>query len=242
MRKLFTEFPIDGAFSLSSADAHHLLVVLRKRCGDCVAVTDSVGTTYECRIADDTGGIPILQPLRVLSERKEGSGQVFLAAGLLKNDKFEWVVQKAVELGVAAVIPVQMEHCVVKLNDNRRRDRQARWQRIAQEAAKQCGRDDVPTVAPVVSFAELLQRYGAYPFLIPYEKETTVALKMCRTAVQNGDLVICIGPEGGFAPAEIEMAQQLAHCTTVSLGPRILRAETASLAALAIIMYERGFK
>ena len=140
------------------------------------------------------------------------------------------------------IIPVQMEHCVVKLNDTRRRDRRLRWQRIAQEAAKQCGRDDIPEVADVLSFPELLKAYGTMPFIIPFEKETR-PLRDCCAAVQTGDVVICIGPEGGFAREEIERAvTELASCQTVSLGPRILRAETAAVAALAIIMYERGFR
>ena len=183
-----------------------------------------------------------MEPLHRTGERPESAGRVILAAGLLKNDKFEWVVQKAAELGVSAIVPVQMEHCVVKLDDKRRQARLERWQRLALEAAKQCGRNDVPDVAPVMSFTELVDAYADTRFVIPYEQETAPLSEACHD-VRTGDVVIAIGPEGGYAEKEIAYAtQHLSWCRTVSLGPRILRAETASLAALSIIMYERGFK
>ncbi len=242
MRKVFVNFPITSAFYLSADDSHHIITVLRKRQGDSIAVTDAAGVTYDCRIREADSQRALLEPLEKTGQKDGSSGRVILAAGLLKNDKFEWVVQKAAELGASMIVPVQMEHCVVKLNDTRRRDRRLRWQRIAQEAAKQCGRDDIPEVADVLSFPELLKAYGTMPFIIPFEKETR-PLRDCCAAVQTGDVVICIGPEGGFAREEIERAvTELASCQTVSLGPRILRAETAAVAALAIIMYERGFR
>ena len=106
----------------------------------------------------------------------------------------------------------------------------------------QCGRDDVPDVAPVMSFTELVDAYADTRFVIPYEQETAPLSEACHD-VRTGDVVIAIGPEGGYAEKEIAYAtQRLSWCRTVSLGPRILRAETASLAALSIIMYERGFK
>lgn len=118
-------------------------------------------------------------------ERTESAGRVILAVGLLKNDKFEWVVQKAAELGASAIVPVQMEHCVVKLNDTRRKDRHLRWQRIAQEAAKQCGRNDIPDVTDVLSFTEVLDTYGTMPVIIPFEKETR-PLRECCATVRTG--------------------------------------------------------
>ncbi len=183
-----------------------------------------------------------LTPARKLSDGPSANGKVILAAGLLKGDKFDWVVQKATELGAGRIVPVQMEHCVVKLDDKRRQARLERWQRLALEAAKQCGRDDVPNVAPVMTFTELVDAYADTRFVIPYEQETAPLSEACHD-VRTGDLVIAIGPEGGYAEKEIAYAtQHLSWCRTVSLGPRILRAETASLAALSIIMYERGFK
>lgn len=241
MRKIFTDFPICGSFALSGDDAHHVLVVLRHGIGDTLQVTDSTGATYECCITGIVNHEAQLLPARKLSERTASSGQVILAAGLLKSDKFDWVVQKAAELGVSTIIPVQMEHCVVKLNETRRQSRQERWQRIALEAAKQCGRNDVPHVAAVQSLADVAAHYRDTRFIVPYEAETAPLRAVCQE-IRQGDVVIVIGPEGGFAKSEIERLQQTtAWCHTVSLGSRILRAETASLAALSIVMYERGF-
>lgn len=241
MRKVFVGFPITSDFILSPEDSRHIITVLRKRQGDCVPVTDAEGVTYECRIKKADSQQTLMEPLHRTGEKTESSGRVILAAGLLKNDKFEWVVQKATELGVSAIVPVQMAHCVVKLNDTRRKERCLRWQRIAQEAAKQCGRNDIPDVTDVLSFTEVLDTYGTMPVIIPFEKETR-PLRECCAAVRTGDVVICIGPEGGFSAGEIAAASMREQCQTVSLGPRILRAETAAIASLAIIMYERGFK
>ncbi|WP_301860121.1 16S rRNA (uracil(1498)-N(3))-methyltransferase [uncultured Megasphaera sp.] len=242
MRKIFTDFPIKGTFALSADDAHHVLVVLRHTVGDRLRVTDSEGATYECLITAMEGHAAVLTPVQKISDGSIRNGEVILAAGLLKGDKFDWVIQKATELGVSRIIPVQMRHCVVKLNEARRRGRWERWNRIAAEAAKQCGRDDIPPVEDVMDFPALVQTYQSRRFVIPYERETAPFHAVCQD-LHHGDLVLCIGPEGGFAEEEIQYASTHASwCHTVSLGPRILRAETASLAALAIIMYERGFK
>lgn len=242
MRKIFTDFPICGTFELSAEDAHHVVVVLRHTVGDTLNVTDCTGATYECFITRMQSHSAWLTPAKKISDGPESSGNVILAAGLLKGEKFDWVVQKATELGVSTIIPVQMEHCVVKLDDKRKRSRRERWQRIAKEAATQCGRDDIPTVGDFLSFSALVDTYRNTRFLIPYEQETAPLKEACHD-VRIGDVVISIGPEGGFAEKEINYAREnLGWCRTVSLGPRILRAETASLAALAIIMYERGFK
>ncbi len=241
MRKLFVDFPIASSFALSADESHHILSVLRYRTGDTLTVSDSTGAAYFCQIERIEGQTAILRPLERCAGGSGAAGRVVLAAGLLKSDKFDWVVQKATELGVQAIVPVQMEHCVVKLNDERRRSRQERWQRLAREAAKQCGRDDIPAVQPVAMFSELLEAYQTYRFVVPYERETAPFARVCED-IRTGDVVVCIGPEGGFARQEIAAVAGLPWCRMVSMGPRILRAETASVAALAIIMYERGFK
>lgn len=241
MRKLFVDFPICGRFTLSAGDTHHVINVLRHDAGDILYVADSSGATYECIIAEIQRDAAVLEVKQKISGSGPKDGAVMLAAALLKNDKFDWVVQKATELGVSRIIPVQMENCVVKLDETRREKRRERWQRLALEASKQCGRNDVPVVEALIDFPGLIDGYRDVRFVIPYERETLPAADVCRQ-VRTGDVMICIGPEGGFSAKEIQLAQQkLPWCRTISLGPRILRAETASLAALAIVMYERGF-
>ena len=117
MRKVFVGFPITSDFILSPEDSRHIITVLRKRQGDRVPVTDAEGVTYECRIKKADSQQTLMEPLHRTGERPESAGRVILAAGLLKNDKFEWVVQKAAELGVSAIVPVEMEDCVVKVDD-----------------------------------------------------------------------------------------------------------------------------
>ena len=242
MRKIFTDFPICGTFELSADDARHVVLVLRHTVGDTLPVTDVTGTTYECFITRIEGHSAYLTPTKKLSDPAASIGTVTLAAGILKGDKFDWVIQKATELGVSRIVPVQMEYCVVKLDDKRQKSRLERWQRLALEGAKQCGRDDVPDVVPVMTFTDFVDAYADRRCILPYERETAPLSEACRD-VRTGDVVIAIGPEGGYAEKEIAYAEQhFAWCRTVSLGPRILRAETASLAALSIIMYERGFK
>ena len=241
MRKIFTDFPITDPFMLSADDSRHVLVVLRHKVGDVLNVTDSLGDTYECVLTRMEKHIAWLTPARKVSSAASSSGPVILAAGLLKSDKFEWVIQKAVELGVTAVVPVQMTHCVVKLNQVRQGEKQKRWQKIALEAAKQCGRDDVPEIKAVTDLSGLVGAYGTERFLIPYEKETEPLHEAC-SHVRTGGAVICIGPEGGFAAEEIAfLTKHVAWSRTVSLGPSILRAETGAIASVSIIMYERGF-
>ena len=241
MRKLFTSFPIGGEFHLTADDTHHLMRVLRAAAGDEVIVTDSRGASFHCKINGMDGKEAVLLPVARVEETDAAGPELILAAAVLKNDKFDWLVQKATELGVNRIIPIQMKYCVVKLNEKRRLERCKRWQKIALEAAKQCGRTDVPPVDDVHSLSELVRDYGERFIVVPYELETVPA-QAAAVAARRADTVVCIGPEGGFAREEIEFLKTCERCMTVSLGRRILRAETAALTAAAVIMYERGFK
>ena len=240
MRRIFINHPITDTFSLSAEDTHHAMTVLRHELGDILEVADSTGAVFACGIAAWDGSVAQMKMQEQIAAPRRQDGKIIVAAAILKNDKFDWLVQKASELGADTVIPVQMEHCVVKLSENRRHDRVVRWQRIALEGAKQCGRRDVPVVGSVLTLQELVRQYGAASFVVPYEKEVLPFKTICNL-VKTGDVVICIGPEGGFSPSEISLLHTAPHCYTVSLGPRILRAETAALTAVSIIMYERGF-
>ena len=197
---------------------------------------------YHCTISSMDEHQVIVSVNSSVPTISEPSVSVTLYQGLPKSDKMDSVVQKAVEMGVTRIVPMLTQRCVSRPDQKSAQKKVERWQKISVEAAKQCGRDDVPEVAPVMSFTELVDAYADTRFIIPYEQETAPLSEACHD-VRTGDAVIAIGPEGGYAEKEIAYAtQHLAWCRTVSLGPRILRAETASLAALSIIMYERGFK
>ena len=124
MRKLFTDFPIEGEFYLSPEDSRHVVRVLRHVTGDVLTVSDGTGIAYTCLIADTAGERVLMRPLKkIVPEDKTERQELILAAALLKNDRFDWLVQKATELGVDRVVPIQMKHCVVKLDEKRRKER-----------------------------------------------------------------------------------------------------------------------
>ena len=166
--------------------------------------------------------------------------KIYLFQGLPKGDKMELIIQKAVELGVHKIIPVEMNRCVVKLDGKKKASKTARWQAIAESAAKQSKRTLVPEIEIPVSYTEAIKKAADLDlFLVPYEskrgmEDTKDALSLMKKSSSVG---ILIGPEGGFADAEVELARAsgFEFCT---LGGRILRTETAGLAVLSIIMFE----
>lgn len=230
---------IDGTNAwLSGPDARHLCVVLRAKPGDEVLVCDGQGTDYTCRVAQPS---PESCRLEILSARKsvsEPDVRAILYVGYPKGDKLEWIIQKAVELGASRIVPVAMKRSVVKLDPKREKNKRARWQAVSESAAKQSGRGRIPEVAPVSSLAEAAQEAGQLDLvLLPYEnargmEATAEALAALRPGMRIG---IFIGPEGGFEETEVEALAQ-AGARPLSLGRRILRTETAGLAALTLCM------
>ena len=159
--------------------------------------------------------------------------------GFRKNDKMEWIIQKTVELGVYEVIPVAMKNCVVKLDDKKAKSKVTRWQAIAESAAKQSKRSLIPEVKMPMSYKEAVAYAKELDVkLVPYENEHGMAgTKAAMEQIKKGEsIAVFIGPEGGFAPEEIALVQD--EMQLISLGRRILRTETAGIAALAILGYQ----
>lgn len=222
-------------------EVHHLRDVLRLGKGDRVACFDGTGMEYVGVIARPTRHAVIVQIEQRL-DRSVSPLTVWLAQGLSKTSKtFEWVIQKATELGVARISPLLSRHVVVRLTPDQGRVKMGRWQRIAQEAAKQCQRTTVPTVDPPQPFeAFLRQATRQHLILMPTLAVTAVplseALKEHRAA---RSILVLIGPEGDFSPEEVALAQ--AHgARPVSLGILTLRTETAAIAVLAVLRYAFG--
>lgn len=237
MHRCFVENCIDTQKTvvLTGDEAKHISRVLRLRAGDCVEVCDGSGITYPGEILN----ISKTEVEIALGEGKmddsEPKTKVLLFAGLSKGAKMELVIQKSVELGVSAVIPVETEFAVAK------EGKQERWQRIAFEAAKQCKRPKVPEIWEAVSFkkaAEMLKNCDIA--LCAYEKEEQVSVKAALEHADNIETCgIFVGPEGGFSETEMQYLKELG-VPTVSLGKRILRTETAAIVFLAIVMYILG--
>jgi 16S rRNA (uracil1498-N3)-methyltransferase len=152
----------------------------------------------------------------------------------------DYIVQKVVELGVSRIIPLETTHCVVKYDTAKQRTRRERWQKIAHEAAKQCGRAVIPTVSPVQPLAELLANVPEQMVVIMlYEGDARRSLKSILQHHPSVNYLLIVGPEGGFSSLEVSECKQHG-AQIVTLGPRILRTETAGLAAVSAVMYEHG--
>ena len=223
----------DGLVRLGEEDAHHASRVLRMKPGDTAEVFMN-GKRFSAEIASMERSVT----LRLLDElpSTEARLRITLYQGLPKAEKMELIVQKAVELGAAAVVPVSMSRCVVQLNQKDGAKKQERWQRIAREACKQSGRClQMPVEAPI-SFKELLRRLPGYSAaIVPWEDARGYSLPRLREELPNlTELAVVIGPEGGMSQEEVAQMRS-ALCRPVTLGPRILRTETAGLAALSAL-------
>lgn len=243
MRQVFYPSVLTEDIAITGGDAHHLTRVMRAQIGDVITVVDAAGQAAEMAVTELTRDAVHLRMQRVLPAETEGR-EVILVQALLKGEKMDFVVQKAAELGAVCVCPIVTEHVVVRYDAKKAAVKAARWQKIADEAAKQCGRRMLMRVAPIVSLTELL-RDPAYidaadtATVFCYEQEERQSMRTVLGGTEARRVTLIVGAEGGFSPAEAA-AVTAAGGQSVSLGHRILRAETASLTALAVTQYELG--
>lgn len=224
---------------IQGSDVNHMKNVLRMRPGEEVMVSDGNNRQYRCRVEDYPDGEAVLAILEAGLVDTELPSRIYLFQGLPKQEKMELIVQKAVELGVCQVIPVQTRRCVVKLDAKKAAKKVQRWQQIAESAAKQAGRGYIPAVSEVMTFQEALAFSEALDIrLIPYELADGMdGTRKILDGIRPGQSVgIFIGPEGGFEKEEVGRAVE-AGALPITLGKRILRTETAGIAVLSILMY-----
>lgn len=234
--RYFTTEIQDGRAFLSGADARHLAVVLRAKPGMNVTLCDGAGTDYACAVRTADPDRVELEIISTAPSASEPSVPVTLYVGYPKQDKLEWIIQKAVELGAVEIVPFFSRFCVAA--PKKEEAKNERYNRIAFEAAKQAGRGVIPRVAMPLTFAQMVQQAAAKDrALFCYEAGGEPLLSRLEGPV--GTLAIITGSEGGFSPEEAQAAVQ-AGCVPVTLGPRILRCETAPLAALAVAMALTG--
>lgn len=228
-----------GKIRIQGSDVNHMKNVLRMRPGEEVMVSDGNNRQYRCRVEDYPEGEAVLAILEAGLVDTELPSRIYLFQGLPKQEKMELIVQKAVELGVCQVIPVQTRRCVVKLDAKKAAKKVQRWQQIAESAAKQAGRGYIPAVSEVMTFQEALAFSEALDIrLIPYElADGMEGTRKILDGIRPGQSVgIFIGPEGGFEKEEVGRAVE-AGALPITLGKRILRTETAGIAVLSILMY-----
>ena len=213
-------------------DAHHITHVLRMRVGEELTLCDGAGTDYACQILSLSEGEVVVQVLRQTPSQGEPTVEVTLYQGLPKSEKMDWIVQKSVELGVGRIVPVAMARSVVRVTGVDAAKKQARWQKIAVGAAEQSGRGHIPEVAEPVLFSRTVTMMSEETIVL-YEGGGRPLSELVHPQKRRISLVV--GPEGGIAREEIQQLQA-AGARLATLGPRILRCETAPLAALAVVM------
>ncbi len=242
MRRLFYKGLLADTIKITGQDAHHLMHVMRAKAGQKVTVVDDEGSVALMEMTAFTAESVELTLRERLEGNTESPLELTLVQCLLKADKMDWVVQKAVELGADRLCPLASQNCVVQYDSKKAAQRQQRWQKIADEAAKQCGRTKLLQVEPIVGIKEFLAKSGFWednPLYFCYENEEQKTIKEALQASKAEKASVLIGPEGGFTLDEAKSIEE-AGGQSVTLGPRILRAETAAIASLSVIQYELG--
>ena len=228
----------DASLKIIGEDAFHIARSLRMAVGDTIDLCDGEGMDYHCRltrIRDDECECEILDSE---AGQSESPASITLFMAYPKGDKLETVIQKAVELGASSIVPFESSRCI-KRPKAEKLDRQLeRLNKIAKEAAKQCGRSRLPKVFAPLSFSEMLKNAALFEAAVfCYENEDGRSIKDLISGKKPQSISVIVGSEGGFSPDEVESAIS-AGLTPVTLGKRILRCETAPSAALSMIAYE----
>ena len=244
MPKFFIENnQVKGEYiDITGDDVNHIKNVLRLKIDDCIQVCNSdTGNNYKAQIVSVEKSNIKCSIIEKLNSTVESNVYIHILQGLPKADKMELIIQKCTELGVQEITPVNMERSIVKLNPKDETKKIQRWQKIAEVAAKQSGRDKITQINNIVKFKDIfnvLKDYDA--FLVAYEKEKENTLKkelIKLKEVSSPKVAVLIGPEGGIDDEEIKILKTN-NTKIITLGKRILRTETAPLAISSIIQYE----
>ncbi len=223
--------------SVTDEDVRHIAAVLRMKTGDALLLCDGQGAEYQVTIAH-ISKTEIVTDIVSQSKREIVSPRITLGQGLPKSDKMDWIVQKVTELGVTDIVPLVTERTIVKIRDEEKRI--SRWQKIAREAAMQSNRPDIPQIGAVITFKGFLKTLNPEPgtlLLIPWEEGTEPIKDVLQKNREIKKVIVLVGPEGGFSSVEASLAREKGF-HAVSLGPNILRTETAAIAVLSMIGYE----
>lgn len=223
---------------IEGEDVKHISKVLRCRVGEELEICDNDNNEYICEITSIDKSEVQLNIIDKVDIKRESDLKIKVYQGLPKGPKMEMILQKLTEVGVDEIILVQTKRTVVKVEDKKEDKKIERWERIIYEAAKQSKRGKIPKLRGILSFKEALSDMGKNDLNIaPYENERTKSIKQAIKGEDINNIGIFVGPEGGFEDTEIKDIEDIGG-QSVSLGPRILRTETASLVASSIVLYE----
>lgn len=231
---------MDDEIRITGSDVNHIKNVLRKKINDELEVCDESQNRYFTKIREMTSEEVWLSILKKSSDSTEAKVKIDLYQGLPKSDKMDMIIQKCTELGVSEFYPVLMDRVIVKIDEQKERKKVERWSKIAQEAAKQSGRQIVPGVQNIMKLENIIENLSKYDIVIvPYECEKNDTVKDVLENIGNSieSIAVVIGPEGGFSEKDMVMLQKVSSMKKVSLGKRILRTETAGLATVAMLLY-----
>ena len=232
---------IGNNITIINDDVKHIKNVLRYKINDEIDICDENGIRYKTKIENFENDKILLDILEISNESTECSINITLVQGLPKADKMELIIQKCTELGVKSIVPVISERVIVKLDEKSEAKKIDRWQKIAKEASKQSGRQIVPEIENTINLKNIIEKLSKYDIVImPYECEKERMLKNILEKLDKNikNIAVIIGPEGGFSEKDVEILEKCNNLQKVSLGPRILRTETAGLATLAMVIYE----
>ena len=231
----------DNKILIDNEDVNHIKNVLRKKIGDEILICDyEKNINYNCKIKEILKNEIECEIISIKESESESNVKIDIFQGLPKFDKMELIIQKGTELGVNSFIPVSFKRCIVKIPEKDAYKKIIRWQKIAEVAAKQSGRDRIPLVKNIENVKNICKLFENYDIvLVAYENETKTSLKDALKNVKNKDvkIAVIIGPEGGIDESEIETFKKYG-AKIITLGKRILRTETVCLAITAIINYE----
>jgi len=224
---------------IDGAEAKHITTVMRLAMGDTVVIFDGTGKEYIGVIKNITSkGVNV-----AITETRAAGGEdlvrVTLAQAIPKKEKMDYIVEKSTELGVHEILPIVTERTVVRVDEDDRKKKHERWQRLAQEAAKQCGRRDIPQIRPIMLLGDSIKMVNDFDLsLVAYLSDDTVPLRDAIKNTSPARVAVYVGPEGDFSPKEIDLFKSNTKARYVSLGKRVLKSDTAGLFLLSCINYE----
>ncbi|MFB3886959.1 MAG: 16S rRNA (uracil(1498)-N(3))-methyltransferase [Thermodesulfobacteriota bacterium] len=230
----------NGMLKIEGDEVKHIRRVLRLGAGDGIAVFDGSGKEYEGKIVEEGTSFVVVRIENILSSEGESPLEMILAQSLLKGEKMDYLIQKATELGVKEIIPFSSSRSIPLLEKSKRLNRHLRWEKIAIEASKQCGRGVVPKMELLQDYPEMFQniRPGFLRFILR-EREGVRLKDVLERLKDRRKVFFIVGPEGGLSHDEVDLARENGFIP-LTMGKRILRSETASLCLLSILQYEWG--
>jgi 16S rRNA (uracil1498-N3)-methyltransferase len=231
---------INNKVLISRDEARHIIKVLRYKIDDLITLFDSEGMTYECVIKAFENERITAEIIEKIENKNSETTKIVLAQAVLKSKKMDSVIQKSTELGISRIIPFFSSRTIPKWNSDKCFDKAEHWRNIVKASVKQSGIRKMPCVDNIISYDEIISSNLNMNKILLYEKERNVSFKkIINTITFPSDILIMVGPEGGFTIEEVSRAKQSGFLTT-SIGKLILRAETVPIAILSILQYEAG--